>query len=83
MGDINYLMTMSIWPPGPTGTERLGLNPCDTSLLPHHQPIRELRMTDPPTPLSQLAFKNALLKSLREFRVLGGMSHPFPCKVLQ
>ena len=45
-------------------------NPCDTTLLPHHQPIRIVHelITYPETPLLHLDFKNDSLKFIREFR---------------
>ena len=48
------------------------VNPCDTALLPHHQPIRELCTSWSHTlgcSLPHLAFKNVLLKPIREFRL--------------
>ena len=50
------------------------VNPCDTVLLPHHQPIKRIvheLITYPVTPLPYLAFKNTFLKSFGDFRVLG------------
>ena len=49
------------------------VNPCDTVLLPHHQPIKRIvheLITYPVTPLRYLAFKNTFLKSFGDFGVL-------------
>ena len=48
------------------------VSPCDSTLLPHHQPIRDLcmRWSDPMIWLSHLAFKNAFPKPFRELRFL-------------
>ena len=42
MEEINYLMIMSMWPPGLPAPKDYNMNPCDTALLPHYQSIREL-----------------------------------------
>ena len=49
---------------------RIDVNPCDTALLPHHQPIRDLcaswsHALGCPS-LTPLTFKNALLERFRE-----------------
>lgn len=42
--DVNYLMTMSTWLPGYWSLMIFTIHPCDTILLPRHQPSRELCM---------------------------------------
>ena len=49
------------------------VNLSHTSLLPHHQPVREL-CTNPGTPLPHLAFKNAFLKPTKEFLVFWALA---------
>lgn len=64
--DVNYLMTMSTWLPGYWSLMIFTIHPCDTILLPRHQPSIELCMKWSyalwhPPPL-HLAFKNVFLK---------------------
>ena len=40
--DVRYLMTMSTWPQASWSLRTDIVHPCDTTLLPHRQPIREL-----------------------------------------
>ena len=42
MGDVNYLKTMSTQPQASWSLRTANVKPCDTTLWPHHQPIREL-----------------------------------------
>ena len=42
MEDVNYLMTISIYPQDSWSLRIYNVYPCDIALLPHHQPIREL-----------------------------------------
>ena len=43
VGEINYLMIMNKQPPDLHSKSRIDkVNPCNITLLPHHQPIREL-----------------------------------------
>ena len=68
MEDTNYLMimsTQSYW-----NLRINSVNPCDTAMLPHHQPVRELceLIPYPATLLPHLAFKNAFLKVVWELR---------------
>lgn len=59
------------------------VNCCDTTLLPHHQPVRELCMNwshthtwqAPPSP----TFKNALLKHFVDLEIFWSMSYLSPC----
>ena len=37
MVEVNYLMTMSPWPQASWSLRTVGINPFDTTLLPHHQ----------------------------------------------
>ena len=42
MEDVNYLMTMSTEPQASWNLRIDKVKPCDTTLLPHHQPTKEL-----------------------------------------
>ena len=42
MEEVNYMMAMSTSPQTYWSLRIDNVNPCDTTLLPHHQPIREL-----------------------------------------
>ena len=69
MVEVNYLMTMSTWPQASWSLRTVGVNPCDATLLPHHQPENcaqaDLRLT----PLPQLVLKNPLPKLCGIFRL--------------
>ena len=45
MEDSNYLMTMSSSPQTSWSLKTDNVTSCDTTLLPHHQPVRELCMS--------------------------------------
>ena len=42
MVDVNYLMTMSTEPQASWSLRTDNVDPCDTALRPHHQPVRQL-----------------------------------------
>ena len=79
MEDINCLMTKGIQPQASWNLSIDNVNPCDTVLIPHIQPIRGLcqeLVTHPATSLLHLACKNAFLKSICEFRFFFSTSSP-------
>ena len=72
MEEINYLWSWECIPQTYWTTLyllRTDVDPCDNTLLSHHQPIRIVHelITLPGTSLSHLACENALLKSFGEF----------------
>ena len=82
MEDVNYLMTLSTWPPGSLRADQV--NPCDTVLWPHHQPLRELRrswsLTLPSPSFAWLLKPSKMLynSGSGSSRYLGDPSHPWP-----
>ena len=71
----NYLMTMSTSPQASWSLRTDNVNPCDTTPLPHRQPIRELCTSwsqNPVTPSPHLAFTNALPKPFGELEAFQG-----------
>ena len=66
MEEVSYLMTIRIELQTYWCLRIDNVNPCDTALLPHHQPIRIAYglITYPGIPFPHLAFKNALLKPM-------------------
>ena len=73
----NYLLTMSTDPQASWSLRTDNLNPCDTALLPHHQPITELCTSwqYPVTAPPHLPFKNASSKPFGELETFQGMNH--------
>ena len=70
MEEIYYMMILSVSPQIFWHLWIDDVNPCDNTLLPHHQPIRIVHelITYPGTPLPHFAFKNALLKPFPEYQ---------------
>ena len=79
MDDHEYI-ALSLW-----SLRTDNVNSCDTTVLPHHQPIRELcTITDPVTVSTpNLAFKSVLPEPSGESGAFCGRSYPSPCMVLQ